>query len=698
MTESSFIYPFHTTIFFKPEETELTTNNLWQPLKAENASFFGVTERRDKICAGQVGSGVFVHSFEVYDNCILCRCTTNRTELINSLVCTEIAIDKTLIDSEKEQLLSLANQFEIDVLVATSGLYSRKAQSVGSGQALYLLGFEARVAAAEASVMALLQLFKDQIVEYVDLPSPAMIPTCVGVDRHTLHCFKELYNTTILIPSISASSGGTIFVSGEVRSLVLMAKRRLETMMTRAREHLLYATISASSTLKLQYVSKFRQRQIAAIMEKHVCFIKVEESVVHFVGTSSYALKMAVKKFTLEVLMPVFEVQYLFHNGASPVSLQYLNSALHKIASEKNIVMLRLDGVPVRFVLVGSSQDVAKAATLIEELRLPGDVQIKYDVELHPDYKDFIAGKKNGKITRIMDNAKCSISLQCRQSADNIFVSLLAESFVDARRGMQLLNDELPAEEAFFIPDAYHRPIIGTRGSIIQTIMRRHNVFIQFSNTARSCQGNIGFIRHDNVVIRCPYKNRRSIPPAKDELKRIVGEYSSLQPRTYVNLTVGQYRYHLRASQTCGLDVIEHIEHKTGAYIMFPTQVPIFNQALEIRGNENSSAEAAEQLIAHLALERQITLHSEISDVPEFINTVVATLKEALDIETTLDGRVIRINYCDIDEKQIQRASGIVEAYIKSKGMQVKSCKTIELGSLVEPYMYPQNILMANPI
>jgi hypothetical protein len=46
-----------------------------------------------------------------------------------------------------------------------------------------------------------------------------------------------------------------------------------------------------------------------------------------------------------------------------------------------------------------------------------------------------------------------------------------------------MLNDELPAEISFHIPESYHRRIIGKGGASVQDVMRRHSAFVKFSST-----------------------------------------------------------------------------------------------------------------------------------------------------------------------------------------------------------------------
>lgn len=48
---------------------------------------------------------------------------------------------------------------------------------------------------------------------------------------------------------------------------------------------------------------------------------------------------------------------------------------------------------------------------------------------------------------------------------------------------LELLQDELPAEISFHIPESYHRRIIGKGGASIQDVMRRHSAFVQLNSS-----------------------------------------------------------------------------------------------------------------------------------------------------------------------------------------------------------------------
>jgi KH domain len=58
----------------------------------------------------------------------------------------------------------------------------------------------------------------------------------------------------------------------------------------------------------------------------------------------------------------------------------------------------------------------------------------------------------------------------------------MAAGFDSMKQGLSLVEQEMPASISFHVPDQYHKRIIGIGGSHIQRIMKKHSVFVKFSN------------------------------------------------------------------------------------------------------------------------------------------------------------------------------------------------------------------------
>jgi hypothetical protein len=69
-------------------------------------------------------------------------------------------------------------------------------------------------------------------------------------------------------------------------------------------------------------------------------------------------------------------------------------------------------------------------------------------------------------------------------AGDRLFtLDIRSDSFASVSIALGVLQEELPAETSFYLPEAYHRKIIGRNGKNIQEIMYRHNVAVRFSSS-----------------------------------------------------------------------------------------------------------------------------------------------------------------------------------------------------------------------
>lgn len=156
-------------------------------------------------------------------------------------------------------------------------------------------------------------------------------------------------------------------------------------------------------------------------------------------------------------------------------------------------------------------------------------------IELSNEFKEFIIGKKFGKINKIEKqcNMKCKISIlinneKNKSNKEFITLELKSDSFIEVINCLKLIQLELPYEKKLYIPEAFHKFIIGMNGENIQSIMRRYNCFIQFLNTFDITQNNYSFIRHCNVIIRCPIKNYDNVAKVVKELHSLSMEIFNL--------------------------------------------------------------------------------------------------------------------------------------------------------------------------
>jgi hypothetical protein len=91
----------------------------------------------------------------------------------------------------------------------------------------------------------------------------------------------------------------------------------------------------------------------------------------------------------------------------------------------------------------------------------------------------------------------------------------------------------MPASISFHVPDQYHKRIIGIGGQHIQRIMKKHSVFVKFSNAMD--RGGMGRedddIKVDNVICRTPARNAQNLDAVKNEILEMVDRAVSTPTR-----------------------------------------------------------------------------------------------------------------------------------------------------------------------
>lgn len=139
--------------------------------------------------------------------------------------------------------------------------------------------------------------------------------------------------------------------------------------------------------------------------------------------------------------------------------------------------------------------------------------EVRVQVELANEHRDFVSGKKNGKINKIMQVADAKITFE--NFNEHNFVIELAGTYPAVMHALTLVQDEMPAELSFYVPEIHHKRIIGVGGKSIQKIMKKHGVYVKFLN-AEEVSSGCGYGAHDhNVIARTPNKNAVSLEHLK---------------------------------------------------------------------------------------------------------------------------------------------------------------------------------------
>ncbi|KAK7205673.1 hypothetical protein BZA70DRAFT_246995 [Myxozyma melibiosi] len=300
---------------------------------------------------------------------------------------------------------------------------------------------------------------------------------------------------------------------------------------------------------KIDYLLLHWLDRLEEILRKNAAFIQfpclgAAKSLVR-VQCSSHIFVENTIRLVAKLTTEIYNAGYWIHEGRAdengmlnqPRSLPpaaAINEALERVSASSMVDITFLRGT---FEVSGDAEATKAAVSQIRGLPFwPQDEhQVRFRLELSVDQREFIAGKKNGKINRIMSTSHVWIRF-VPFTEYNFYVELAAADYTAALYGIQLLEEELPAEISFYVPEMYHRSIIGPSGQQIQQLMRKYNVFVKFSNAYEQApslgsdqssqpsdaSSSSSSSKIDNVVVRCPSKNKDNLEPAKEEIFEIL--------------------------------------------------------------------------------------------------------------------------------------------------------------------------------
>ncbi|KAJ9106683.1 hypothetical protein QFC20_004014 [Naganishia adeliensis] len=218
-----------------------------------------------------------------------------------------------------------------------------------------------------------------------------------------------------------------------------------------------------------------------------------------------------------------------------------------------------------QFQVCGTLAEVRKALPVI----LTSDAikntshEIRFQCELAVEHRDFMAGKRNGKITKITRATGCQIKFDPFNNQN--FLIDVHGAGLKVLEALDMLSDELPAELSFHIPESYHRRIIGKGGASVQDVMRRHSAFVKFSSTEQWATFGGHHRNEDNVICITPNKNRQALANLRADLMMSI----LTKDRDYDDWIINIDRKYHRALQAETRAYIHHIEVVHGAIIRF---------------------------------------------------------------------------------------------------------------------------------
>ena len=292
------------------------------------------------------------------------------------------------------------------------------------------------------------------------------------------------------------------------------------------------------------------------------------------------------------------------------------------------------------FHVFGSDDSVKAALWIINSLPFVKKAQshLRVKIELANEHKEFVSGKKNGKINKIMSQSNVQVYFDLFNEY-NFFIDVSGSSYEATKNGLDLVEQEMPASIAFHVPDQYHKRIIGIGGQHIQRIMKKYSVFVKFSNAMD--RGGMSKedddIKVDNVICRTPARNAQNLDLVKQEIMDMVEKADA----EFVTEKVIVNRLYHRELLARMAD-LERLEQTWNCKINFPSTEQASDE-VTVTGPQYQVPKAIDEFLGMVPESHEIQLKTtdELAQYftsAEFQKDVVEKLKSQYQVELNVHG------------------------------------------------------------
>lgn len=347
--------------------------------------------------------------------------------------------------------------------------------------------------------------------------------------------FPQLYGYTP--PGATRRREDEIFITGETEQEIMRAKMRLHELArhTQAVQKEVKVSSDKIDSILLERLDKIRR--IIEFNGSYVLFpqLGISRGTVRVQGTDMLHVERTVRE-VMAISGQFYAASWWVtlpdpnQRGPSPAEIQGMLADIC-ISSGAEISFEKLT-----FHVCGSDDSVKAALWIINTLPFVQAAQshLRVKIELANEHKEFVSGKKNGKINKIMSQTSVQVYFDLFNEY-NFFIDVSGPSYEATKAGLELVEQEMPASIAFHVPDQYHKRIIGIGGQHIQRIMKKYSVFVKFSNAMD--RGGVSQddddIKVDNVICRTPARNAQNLDLVKQEImdmvEKVDAEFTSEQ-------------------------------------------------------------------------------------------------------------------------------------------------------------------------
>jgi hypothetical protein len=318
-------------------------------------------------------------------------------------------------------------------------------------------------------------------------------PIVCGRSRKNIKLIESATNTAIYFPPFAQLSRycppnatrrnpEEIFITGENPQGIELAKRKIHELVSRTKLFMKDAVVSPA---KLDNILLGRMDKVRKIMESNGTYIMFpplasQRNMIRVQGVEGLQIERTMKEIMSLAGQFYFGSWWIQQVNSQPPNPHEVRTILGDICA-KSDADISFD--KMTFTITGCDDAVKQALLVLAEVPFVNNTQhqIRVKIELANEHKEFVSGKKNGKINKIMTQSNVQIIFDSFREY-NFDIDVIAPTYSSMKQGMMLVEQEMPASISFHVPDQYHKRIIGIGGQHIQRIMKKHSVFVKFSN------------------------------------------------------------------------------------------------------------------------------------------------------------------------------------------------------------------------
>ncbi|PGH18323.1 hypothetical protein AJ80_04501 [Polytolypa hystricis UAMH7299] len=508
---------------------------------------------------------------------------------------------------------------------------------------------------AKTRVLIMIDQILKRVVDAIKLELSMHTLVC-GRTRKNIKLIEAATNTAIYFPppfpqvfgytppGARRRSEDEIYITGENQEQINMAKQKLRDLVMGIKIFVKDVAVSSSKIDNMLLDRLDKVRKVMEMNSSYVLFPQLgsQRGVVRVQGTEVLHVERTVREImalagqfystSWWLIMPD-PSQGGNMRAPSPSDVRTMLSDICTNSSAE------VSFEKLAFTINGSDEAVKAAMMVIHQIpfvkRTPYQMRVK--IELANEHKEFVSGKKNGKINKIMGQSNVQIIFDGFNEY-NFYIDVCGTQYEAVKNGLDLVEQEMPASISFHVPDQYHKRIIGIGGQHIQRIMKKYSVFVKFSNAMD--RGGVGKddddIKVDNVICRTPARNAQNLDLVKQEIMDMV-EKADAEFVTEGVVINRLYHRELLAR----MSEIEELEKKWNCKVEFPS-TETASDFVTISGPEYQVPQAVDAFLGmvpecHELLFQSMDELQEFLNSPEFENDVRPKLKAQYEVDATFD-------------------------------------------------------------